>query len=279
MNAENLLDIERIARFSLTTADAHELSGFYERAFGCRIIETELVGGADFERLMDVQGGAAKTAIALGEQVIELLEFERPGRPYPQQSTASDLIFQHFAIVVSDMAQAYARLCATPHWTPISNGGPQKLPRTSGGVTAFKFRDPEGHPLELLGFPANSVPAVWQTPRRALCLGIDHSAMSVRDVDTSVEFYEDFGFAVTSRSVNEGSAQQNLDGMLDVRTEVVALAINCSTPHLEFLCYPPTVSSSPAQLRNNDVAATRVILAGAAQRCLLDPDGHRLVVG
>ena len=29
-------------------------------------------------------------------------------------------------------------------------------------IVLFKFRDPEGHPLELLAFPRDSVPACWR---------------------------------------------------------------------------------------------------------------------
>ncbi len=277
MAVENGPAIQRIARFSLTTADALQLSGFYEQAFGCHIVKTEHVGGTVFERLMDVRGGALKITLALGEQVIELLQFDRPGKPYPEKSSASDLIFQHFAIVVSDMAQAYAQLCATPRWTPISRGGPQKLPQSSGGVTAFKFRDPEGHPLELLAFPANNMPPAWQTSGTRPCLGIDHSAISVSDICASIAFYKELGFTVMSRSVNAGPAQQNLDSIHDVQVEVVALAIHSFAPHLELLCYPSNASSGPLRLHSNDVAATRIVLADDAQRRLLDPDGHQTV--
>ena len=269
-----------IACFSLTTADAPRLSAFYRAAFGCQIVKTERVSGGDFERLMDVQGGAARTMLSLGDQMIELLQFDRPGHPYPADSTASDLIFQHFAVVVSDMAQAYTRLCATPHWTPISVGGPQRLPQSSGGVTAFKFRDPEGHPLELLAFAENNVPAIWRTPKAALCLGIDHSAISVSDIAASVGFYESLGFAVTGQSINEGAAQQNLDDIADVHVVVAALSINHSSPHLELLCYAENRSSGPVQLRNNDLAATRSVLTSgnANQIRIFDPDGHHFVM-
>jgi hypothetical protein len=86
------------------------------------------------------------------------------------------------------------------------------------------------------------------------------------------------GFEVTSRSTNEGPAQQHLDGLRDVRVAVVALAIDHSVPHIELLCYPPNTSSGPSRSRNNDIAATRIVLAGSEQRCLLDPDGHRVVL-
>ena len=56
------------------------------------------------------------------------------------------------------------RICRQyPGWTPISTSGPQLLPAASGGVSAFKFRDPEGHPLELIAFPPGAVPPQWQT--------------------------------------------------------------------------------------------------------------------
>ena len=35
---------------------------------------------------------------------------------------------------------------------PITVGGPIRLPCASGGARAFKFRDEDGHPLELLEF-------------------------------------------------------------------------------------------------------------------------------
>lgn len=271
---------KKIARFSLTTADARKLSGFYEQAFGCHVSATERVDGTEFERLMDVQGGAKKTSLALGDQTIELLEFDNPGKPYPKASVASDLIFQHFAIVVSDMAQVYANLCAIPYWTPISRGGPQKLPQTSGGVTAFKFRDPEGHPLELLAFPATDTPTIWQTPRSALCRGIDHSAISVSDIKISRQFYESLGFRVTLRTTNMGEAQQRLDRIPEVQADIMALALDVSTPHLELLCYHSGTPRSPAWLRPNDVAATRIFLTSgnAASGFLFDPDGHRLLI-
>jgi len=47
-----------------------------------------------------------RLTLVLGDEIIELLEFARSGEPYPRHSRASDLIFQHFAIVASDMAKS-----------------------------------------------------------------------------------------------------------------------------------------------------------------------------
>ena len=169
--------IARLVRFSLTTADAKSAAQFYETAFGCRRIATDRLCGLEFDELTGVTGGADRITLSLGREIIELMQFDFPGEPYPRESSSSDLVFQHFAIVVADMKQAFQRLSTIGGWTPISTAGPQHLPVSSGGVTAFKFRDPEGHPLELLAFPEGgnlSWPAVSADE---ICLGIDHSAI------------------------------------------------------------------------------------------------------
>ena len=99
--------------------------------------------------------------------------------------------FQHFAIVVSDMTAAYANLQVLQNWTAISRW-PANSPPSSGGVTAFKFRDPEGHPLELLTFAPGPKSARWSLRSDNNYLGIDHSAISVADTDRSVAFYSDW---------------------------------------------------------------------------------------
>jgi catechol 2,3-dioxygenase-like lactoylglutathione lyase family enzyme len=88
----------------------------------------------------------------LGGEEVEFVAYRRPGRAYPADSRSPDLWFQHFAIVVSDMDRAYRQLQRAGA-RPISRGGPQTLPEQNGRVRAFKFRDPDGHPLELLFFP------------------------------------------------------------------------------------------------------------------------------
>ncbi len=101
--------------------------------------------------------------LRLGRQAIGLIRAQPGGRLYPADVAGWSPLFQHIAIVVADMTRACAHLAAIRGWKPISTSGPQMLPAASGGVSAFKFRDPEGHPLELIAFPAGSVPARWQT--------------------------------------------------------------------------------------------------------------------
>jgi catechol 2,3-dioxygenase-like lactoylglutathione lyase family enzyme len=257
----------RIGRISFTTADADRLGSFYQQAFGFEAVGTEQHGGTEFARLTGVTGAQARALLLrLGEQTIELLAFARRGAPYPADIGSDDPRFQHIAIVVADMDAAYSRLCACRGWTAITRGAPQRLPAGSGAVTAFKFRDPEGHPLELIAFPPDNVPPRWRAAphRDGPCLGIDHSAIVVSGTAPSIAFYQHIlGFSVAGGSLNRGREQEQLDGVPGAVVEVTALdpAAN-SPPHLELLCYrsPGALRGAPAALRSNDIAATRLTL-------------------
>ncbi|GGE06592.1 hypothetical protein GCM10011390_27130 [Aureimonas endophytica] len=246
-----------IEAIRLMAEDPGRLAGFFERAFG-------------FAPVGDGR-------LRLGEQAIVLAP--AGGAPYPADLPGNDTRFQHFAIIASDMAAAYRQLAATSGWTAISTHGPERLPEASGGVLAFKFRSPEGHPLELLEFPASKVPAPWAARSGGPCLGIDHSAISVADTARSIAFYEGLGFSVGSRQTNRGPEQARLDGLAAPRVEVTTLLPRgADTPHLELLCYrqPPAIETKPAAA--DDVAATSLVLCGMAHE-VRDPDGHRLVAG
>jgi catechol 2,3-dioxygenase-like lactoylglutathione lyase family enzyme len=280
--------IDRLARFSLTTADAKSAAQFYEAAFGCRRIATERLAGPDFQRLMNVTGGADRITLGLGREIIELVQFDLPGEPYPRESSSSDLAFQHFAIVVADMPRAIQRLSIVADWTPISMGGPQCLPASSGGVTAFKFRDPEGHPLELLAFPEDGTSDWAAVSPDETCLGIDHSAIGVSDSAVSIAFYESFSLGVSARSFNHGSAQDKLDDVRAAQVDVTALAPRHPTPHLELLCYRRPQRRPAPVWKANDIACTRLIFSLSrasnavddliAGRSMRDPDGHAFLI-
>ena len=279
----------RLARISLTCADAEHLAGFYEHALGFRRLASERLSGRTFEKLLHVKGGALSLLLCLGQQIVELLQFDQAGRAYPADTQSSDLIFQHFAIVVADIDEAYKNLQRVRGWTAISDAGPQRLPVSSGGVSAFKFRDPEGHPLELLAFPSGHVPAHWQVREKdALHLGIDHSAISVSDSARSIAFYAALGLIVSARSLNEGTEQGQLDHLPDPRVKVIAMTPNQATPHVELLCYERSRADRRKPLQSHDVATTRLVFqsqvsADAASieplpYRLADPDGHHLII-
>jgi catechol 2,3-dioxygenase-like lactoylglutathione lyase family enzyme len=281
-----------------------QLADFYEAAFGFRRTDEAVITEPAFAALIGIPGATARVIVMqLCDQTVALIAVAPPGQPYPRAVSGMSSLFQHFAIVVSDMAAAYARLSAVPDWEAISTCGPQLLPASSGGVTAFKFRDPEGHPLELIAFPADAVPIPWLKSSATGCLGIDHSAISIADTERSVKFYEQFGLRRTAGSLNTGPEQDRLDGVTDALVAVTALAPPAgATPHVELLCYRTGFDWAPPPAIN-DVAATRLVLAiqngeildalcrqvpdailsgpvrfndGSQRAMLRDPDGHLL---
>ena len=292
----------RLLRVGLTVADLPRVAAFYEEALGFVPVREPREAEADFMAALGL-GDARATVqrLRLGAQEIELAAFAPPGRPYPPGSTSYDLWFQHVAIVVGDMAAAHARVLAHGGATAITEGGPQRLPPASGGVTAWKFRDPEGHPLELIAFPPGGGPEVWRgIDRGALTVGLDHSAISVADAGRSAAFYEDvLGLRRASQQSNQGPEQEWLDAAPGDVVDVVALAPpDAATPHVELLAYQtPQGRPIPPDTRANDVAASRLVfetdeiptlakalgiedhLVGPGATHLLgrDPDGHLLL--
>jgi len=296
--------VQKLSRIRLVCQDAQRLASFYESAFGfSRSDETHLAGAA-VASLFRIPGAKARSIIlVLGGQKIELLSIDPGGEAYPAAVSAWSPLFQHFAIVVSSMEAAYARLQAQTGWTPISAEGPQRLPASSGGATAFKFRDPEGHPLELLAFSSNAVPEIWQGRQANGCLGIDHSAISVAGTARSTAFYRRVGLQRAGGSHNTGPAQDKLDNVKGAVVEVTALAPPEATPHVELLCYRGTYHRDARLPGVNGTAATQLILVvestgaldtlcaqnadalysgpiafedGVARAMMRDPDGHLL---
>jgi len=248
MNAAARCLARCLARIELVCGDPDALAKFYEAAFGFAATGRALPSAAG-----DVE-------LRLGGHTIRLIRAGPDGRPYPAYVSGWSPLFQHIAIVVGDMERAYRHLCTIPGWTPISTSGPQILPISSGGVSAFKFRDPEGHPLELIAFPPGSVPKQWQMPSQNSCLGIDHSAISVSSTAASMAFYEGLGLHRSAHSLNVGQEQARLDDVPGAVVQVTALAPSQATPHVELLCYQGDFNRHvPAQGRH-DATATRMVL-------------------
>lgn len=271
-----------LAQISLTSANADTLASFYVNGLGFVRTGRNRVDAA----LYGMPGiGALVVTLALGEQLIELVQFDQPGAPYPPAHSSYDLTFQHIAIVVTDIAAALQRLqTRTTTSIPISLQGPVTLPASSGGVTAIKLRDPELHPFELLQFPAGGVPAYWsgRQPQDGFTLGIDHSAIVVSNIALSAAFYTGLGLSVTSNTLNQGPQQASLDAAPGAVVEVVGLSPLQATPHVELLCYSAPTAAPAGAVAANDIAATRLVMRddgpGSTGGLLLDPDGHRLLL-
>jgi catechol 2,3-dioxygenase-like lactoylglutathione lyase family enzyme len=297
-----------IDRVTLVVSDLDRAEEDYVRTFGCQVEDRGDIDPALVRVLCIRRARGRRSLLRLGRERIELLEFtEMAGRPYPLGSTSTDLWFQHMAIVVSDMGKAYLRVMANRRFRPISRHGPVRLPGESGGVTAFKFRDRDGHPLELLAFPAGEVPGPWRNGSGPF-LGVDHTAIAVSDSARSARFFGSvFGFAAAGRTENRGPEQADLDDVDDVHVSVTRLAPDRPAPRMELLDYhvgprrpiPPDTASS-------DIVATHSVVqvasldatAAALARCggslagddlmtlrggmraalIAGPDGHRFLV-
>jgi catechol 2,3-dioxygenase-like lactoylglutathione lyase family enzyme len=269
----------RILRISRVVSDLSRAEAFYRDAVGFR---TTGHGPLDAETLtaLGVQDASAEVVVMqLGAQEIGLVRFSVPGRPYPPGSRSNDLWFQHLAVVVSDMDAAYAHLCRSADWTPITEGGPQTLPPANGGVRAFKFRDPDSHPLELIWFPSQRS----RTGAAGPFLRIDHSALSIAATPRSLAFYRALGFHISDRSLNRGPAQARLDGLPDATVEVTGLrAADADSAGLELLAYRPPGhpigNCDPTDGLMDWVTLGVAAPAEKLPRAVRDPDGHLLLL-
>ena len=125
--------------------------------------------------LLGLAGGGIRIALNVGEQRLELVAFDRKGRPYPENATAADLCFQHFALDTPDAG-------GTMGGRPRAWRNPD-LPRRSNDahdvrslwpqigtphLELLRYRSPAGRPAEQL--QANDVAAtriVWRSNRDA----------------------------------------------------------------------------------------------------------------
>ena len=269
----------QLDRIGFNVSDLSAATAFYTRALG--FVATP-VYDAD-PALASLFGIRALRLVRLhrGRQVLELSACDPPGASYPANRHSNDIWFQHCALATNDVAAAYEQLQQVC-FTPISRNGPELLP---GGIVAFKFRDPDGHPLELIQFPK---------PDHRTSGGIDHSAISVTDPGRSIAFYTSrLGLAVQARQVNTGLSQDVLDDLDCVTVDVVSLAPQISAPHLELLGYRKPPGMGTCQARLNDIAASRLVfrtkglggVKGAARLpdggqvlMIRDPDGHTLLL-
>jgi catechol 2,3-dioxygenase-like lactoylglutathione lyase family enzyme len=220
--------------------------------------EVELSGVA-VEHLKGLFGVRMRIArLRLGGEELELSEYLAPqGRPLPQDSHSNDLWFQHVAIVVSNMDDAYRWL--RQHHVQHVSSGPQTLPswnRNAAGIQAFYFRDPDGHVLEVIHFPPGKGDPRWQRGETDLFLGIDHTAIAVSNTDTSLLFYRDqLGMRVTGNSENYGEEQEHLNNVFGAHLRITSLRASRG-PGIELLEYlaPHSGREIPQDARANDIA-------------------------
>lgn len=261
------MTLSRIAAFRLGTQTPERLLAFYA-ALGFTVDRAGPVP-ADECAMLGLSGTATRWSLRLGKARVDLDHYAQSGRAYPEDADAASRCFQHLALVTDDVAASWA-LAQAAGATPISRDGPVTLPASSGGATAIKFRDPEGHPLELLRFPDMAAKG-WVGSG---IVGIDHSAIVARDLDASIAFYAAHGLSRGRGSLNQGSEQAALDGLADPVADVVPMMPGDAPPHVELLNYRRPGGAPCDSVGVTDVAATRIVWQGGRPALLRDPDGH-----
>jgi catechol 2,3-dioxygenase-like lactoylglutathione lyase family enzyme len=250
--------VTSVDSIGMTVSDLDRAMEFYSEVLSFEMVSQTEVEGSEIERLHGVFGVRMRIArMRLGDEFIELTEYLAPkGRPVPVDTRSNDRWFQHVAIIVSDMDQAYAHL--RRHKVQHASTGPQRLPdwnKNAGGIQAFYFRDPDGHHLEILAFPPDKGDPKWRERSEKLFLGIDHTAIVISDTEASLRFYRDvLGMRVAGESENYGIEQERLNNVFGARLRITALRA-ASGPGVEFLEYltPSNGRSYPADARPNDL--------------------------
>jgi catechol 2,3-dioxygenase-like lactoylglutathione lyase family enzyme len=267
---------------SITVSDMDRSLAFYEDVLTFEKISEVEVEGDAYERLIGVFGLRMRVArLRLGNEEIELIEVITPqGRPIPVDSRSNDGWFQHVAIIVRDMARAFAWL--RQHDITYVSPAPQRLPDwnpNAGGIEAFYFKDPDGNTLEILAFPPDKGDPKWHRPGNALFLGIDHTAIVVADTDASLAFWRDrLGMQVVGESENFGPEQERLNNVFGARLRITALRAP-EGPGVELLEYltPRDGRPFPPDTRASDLWHWQINLATEAVERLAGDDNLPLV--
>jgi catechol 2,3-dioxygenase-like lactoylglutathione lyase family enzyme len=269
--------VDGVDAIGITVSDIDRAVDFYSKVLTFEKVSDTEVAGEDYEHLEGVFGLRIRVVrMRLGDEFIELTEYLAPkGRPIPVDSRSNDRWFQHIAIIVSDMDKAYALLRRNK--VEHASSGPQRLPdwnKNAAGISAFYFKDPDGHPVEVLQFPPEKGLEKWHLPTDKLFLGIDHTAIVVWDTDASVKFYRDLlGMHVAGESENYGTEQEHLNNVFGARLRITALR-GASGPGIELLEYlaPRDGRPFPSDERASDIVHRQTVLltrgADAAARQL-----------
>ena len=247
-----------VGPIGLTVSDADRSVAFYTGVLAFERVSDTEVAGAEYERLTGVFGVRMRVVrLRLGGEELELTQYLAPeGRPAPADARSNDGWFQHVAIVVRNMDSAYAMLRA--HKVRYASTGPQLLPASNpnaGGIRAFYFKDPDGHPLEAIWFPVGKGDPRWHQATARLFLGIDHTAIVSGDTERSLRFYRDLlGFRVAGESRNSGTEQEHLNNVEGASLRITALRLP-GGPGVELLEYlnPRDGRPYPADERPNDL--------------------------
>src|SRR5688572_12956900 len=272
--SSSAVPVTAVDSIGMTVADMTRAVEFYTSVLSFEKVSDVEVSGREYELLSGVFGARMRVVrLRLGDESIELTEFLAPkGRPVPADMRPNDRAFQHIAIIVSDMGKAYARLreAGVEH----ASTGPQTLPEwntNAAGISAFYFRDPDRHFLEILHFPPGKGLEKWHRSDR-LFLGIDHTAIVVEDTDRTLRFYRDaLQMNMVGGSENYDIEQERLNNVFGARLRITTLRAT-EGPGIELLEYlaPRDGRAAPLDLRANDVAHWQTTLVTRTPERIFD---------
>ncbi len=271
--------------------------------------------GREIDELYGLENARVRTVdLKLGDESLELMQFiGTKGAAVPADMRSNDLSFQHVAIIVSDMDKAYAMLRQNhvQHISPY----PQTLPdwnTAAAGIKAFYFKDPDGHPLEVLQFPSGKGDPKWQKAGGKVFLGLDHTAIAVSNTDASLGFYHVLlGLRVAGESENYGFEQEHLNNVFGAHLRVTSLRSSGGIG-VEFLEYisprdgrPAAENGNAADISHHEtvllvddiaslnsalmdrkylpvsvkpIAGSKLLFHATQAELIRDPDGHSLLL-
>ena len=264
----------------MTVSDMDRAVEFYSALTFQKVSDVEVLGD-EFEHLEGVFGARMRIVrMQLGNEYLDLTQYlAPPGRPIPADSRSNDLWFQHAAIVVRDMDQAFEKLRALK--VQFVSTGPQTLPasiKAAAGIKAFYFRDPDQHNLEIIYFPPGKGDPRWHEKTDKLFLGIDHTAIGISNTDASLKFYRDLlGLRKVGESENFGTEQEHLNQVFRAHLRITGMRANAG-PGIEFLEYltPRDGRSQPADVHANDIVHWQTMIVTNDVDLLAEKlrDGH-----
>jgi len=250
--------IDAVISFAVTVENMERSVEFYTKVLTFQKVADYFVSGKTYDKLYNLDGTRIRVVrLKLGLESLNLMQFEKPkGRPIPKDVLSNDQLFQSIAIVVSDINKAYGTLLKNK--VVSVSPEPQKLPDWNpkvSGVQAFYFKDPDGHSLAIIEYPPGKGNPRWKQTHSLLFLGIDHTAITIKNMAKSLEFYHQLlGLKVTAENLHYGPEQESLSQVKDAKLYVTALHAD-QGPGIELHDYisPDSKRDMPAHTKANDV--------------------------